>query len=83
MSRAPPEGFVERPHPVVHRQAFPPQQVRRRKDHVLLQRPIARGGGLGDTLNADLVGVAGAAMEPEHVSLWLRPDTQSKDEQQA
>jgi hypothetical protein len=29
------------------------------------------------------VGVAGAAMEPEHVSLWLRPDTQSKDEQQA
>ena len=36
-----------------------------------------------DTLSADLVGVAGAAMEPEHVSLWLRPDTQSKDEQQA
>jgi hypothetical protein len=31
-----------------------------------------------DTLSGDVVGVVTEAMQPEHVSLWLRPDTASK-----
>jgi hypothetical protein len=34
-----------------------------------------------DALNDDLVGVVRGAMQPEHVSLWVRPDTATKGEQ--
>jgi hypothetical protein len=34
-----------------------------------------------ETLNDNLVGVVREAMQPAHISLWLRPNTASKGEQ--
>ena len=34
-----------------------------------------------DSLNADLVAVVGETLQPEHVTLWLRPDTPRKGTQ--
>jgi hypothetical protein len=31
-----------------------------------------------DTLSGDVIGVVRETMQPEHVSVWLRPDTASK-----
>jgi hypothetical protein len=35
-----------------------------------------------DALNGELVGVVREVMQPAHISLWLRPETTPKGEQQ-
>ena len=44
-------------------------------------RPARRDETDLDTLGRDLIGVVGDALQPEHVSMWLRPDTASRSQQ--
>jgi hypothetical protein len=60
-------------HPVAHRQALLPQQVRCEKTLEVFSKKLRDETDL-DALDNELVGVVKGTMQPARVSLWLHPD---------